>query len=62
MALLGVWTSQVLVFGQALRELLEAFKGLGHWKFLKSVGFGRFKRRPLLKPKSKPNSGALSRR
>jgi hypothetical protein len=41
-------------FGQALMELLEAIKGFGPWKFLKSLGFGHFKRRPLSKPKSKP--------
>jgi hypothetical protein len=34
LALLGVWTSQVLVFGQALRELLEAIKGFGGFSSL----------------------------
>jgi hypothetical protein len=50
-----------LVFGHALRELLEAIKGFGLWRFLKSLGFGHFKRRPLRKPKSKPIWYALKK-
>jgi hypothetical protein len=36
---LVAWTSQVLVFGLALMELLEVIKGFGPWKFLKFLGF-----------------------
>jgi hypothetical protein len=54
LTLLGAWMSQVLVFGQALKEIMEAFKRFGPWKFLKSLGYGHFKRRPLRKPRSKP--------
>jgi hypothetical protein len=61
LARLGVWTSQVLVFGRALRELLEAIKRFGPWRFLKSLVFGHFKRRPLCKPKSKPIWCALKK-
>lgn len=56
------WTNQILGFGQALRELLEVIKGFGPWKFLKSLGFGCFKRRPLRKPKSNPSSVPSRRR
>lgn len=53
LAFLRVWTSQVLAFGQALRELMQDLKGVGPWKILKSLGHGHSKRRPWRKTKCK---------
>jgi hypothetical protein len=58
LALLGAWTSQVLAFEQALRELMQDLKGVGPWKILKSLGLGHSKMRPWRKTKRKPFSDA----
>jgi hypothetical protein len=58
LALLGAWTSQVLAFGQALRELLKDLKGVGLGRFLSLWALGVLRGGLGARLSANPSSGA----